>query len=593
VSGRPDASNRAPPQIVSRPLISIAIALLLGILIAPSPHLAAMTAAGVASALVTLALAMHRRIASTFIAPLPFFFAGVVHGTLGLPPVPPTEETDRIARVRSVEGVIVEDEAPALAIDLAATATAADAQPRPASGRAEVALTSSSGSGGDDWPCGQIGDRVRISVIRAALRQDRRRLAARRGISVEAEAEPGRVPEAGVGRENDCAVLLRARGADGWIARTHRGAAAAIARSAPAEEAVVLRALVAGHRPSAAWARAELDGEGASSEGDDGGRRAAGTQAGFASKRSAEQGTARGFSSTARTLFRGGLFQLLYLRGLSIAAMAFAIAWVIARMAALSPRTALRGDVRRSRALITLAALVLLTLGIGPSPTVLRVAAIPLAFALPALIGRPADPWSSLAIAAIVPALVDPSSLGDIEYQLAFAGTAAVLRLEPSLMRSLSRVAPRGAIFGERSSALRRVRPLIRATLMSFSVTLGTAPLVARHFGPLSVPGYFTSILANGVIIAGAAPSALAGAIGARVSEPIGGALLRFASGCASLDLHLAASVEAAFGASGRIPSPGIAACLGYYAVLIVLSSLGARADGGGLRPRDHGVGRR
>jgi competence protein ComEC len=147
--------------------------------------------------------------------------------------------------------------------------------------------------------------------------------------------------------------------------------------------------------------------------------------------------------------------------------------------------------------LCALAAPLLGALGLGPRARVLALLAtialyVPLAGAGPSLqragvmgaaglvalgVGRPSSRWYALLLAAAVTLLVNPRVAADPGWQLSFAAVVGILLLVPALRRAL------GAL------------PAILAEGIAVTVaaTVATAPLLAHHFGRISL----VSVAAN------------------------------------------------------------------------------------------------
>jgi ComEC/Rec2-related protein len=354
------------PQIVTRPLLSIAAAVIAGAIMAPAKH--PMLVAGAASvlAVLTLALGARRRIISTFIAPVPFLLASLAIATARLPPRPSIEGA------RMIEGVVAEEiehggGADGLIIDLTRTASAPGASWVPARGRARIVIPRRAGEALHPAPCARAGEAVQlIAELRAPHRMRMpqlrtRNLAVRRGVSIEgtATSSPACVPR--VDQDRRSPVDPPTRGS-------------------------LALSLAGGDR--------------------------------FGLPRTVED-----------RVLAAGLGQIFALQGLVIAALVGLVIAALRFACARIPALALGLGRERFSAIGALLALVFLVEAFGATPSVLRAGAIPATLILPRLFGRPFDPWSALSLSAIVVVSADPSSLGDSSFQLAFAGVAAAIRV--------------------------------------------------------------------------------------------------------------------------------------------------------------------
>ena len=172
-----------------------------------------------------------------------------------------------------------------------------------------------------------------------------------------------------------------------------------------------------------------------------------------------------------------GLVHMLSISGLHVAIIAGAIELVL-----------VAGRVRRSLA----AWLTLLLVGayvavLGWPAPALRSAVMYGMTALAQRFQRPASPWAALAVGAWIP-LAWPRSVLDIGYQLSVCGMAALTASGVLTRRILRGDAP--ALRG------RLVRELLASTLAS----VATVPLVAWHFGRVSVIGPFANLVAAPII---------------------------------------------------------------------------------------------
>jgi competence protein ComEC len=136
------------------------------------------------------------------------------------------------------------------------------------------------------------------------------------------------------------------------------------------------------------------------------------------------------------------------------------------------------GRVARLLGVIGLIALYVPLTGAGPS--IMRAGAMGVAGAVAALAGRPASRWYALLLAAAFTLVMDPRAWLDPGWQLSFAAVVGILGL----------AAPLTAAFG------RLPQPLPAALAVTVAATLATAPLMAHHFGRLSLVSLFANVVA-------------------------------------------------------------------------------------------------
>ncbi len=133
------------------------------------------------------------------------------------------------------------------------------------------------------------------------------------------------------------------------------------------------------------------------------------------------------------------------------------------------------------------AATALYVIAIGAPPPAVRSVTLFSVLALARVAQRPVSPWGSFALGAVVP-LADPRTVLSLGWQLSVAGYAAVIVAG----RMGRRVVPE-AWRGWRGT-------LARETIAGLLTTLATAPLVAWHFGRLSLVAPFTNLVASPIV---------------------------------------------------------------------------------------------
>lgn len=196
----------------------------------------------------------------------------------------------------------------------------------------------------------------------------------------------------------------------------------------------------------------------------------------------------------------------------------------------------------------------------GAGPSIQRAGVMGAATTVAALAGRPASRWYALLLAAVVTLALNPRASGDPGWQLSFAAVAAIALLAAPTA---------GALRARRVPA-----PVADATAISFAATLGTAPLLAFHFGQLSLVGLPANLLAAPAIAPITWLGMLAGALGQLTPA--------LALPLNALNAYLLAYVgwvaQAAAGlpyASVGLALPGPVALLGSYAAIGSLALLG------------------
>jgi competence protein ComEC len=109
----------------------------------------------------------------------------------------------------------------------------------------------------------------------------------------------------------------------------------------------------------------------------------------------------------------------------------------------------------------------------GGGPSIQRAGVMGVAGLLAILLSRPASRWYALFLAACVTLALNPLVWSDPGWQLSFAAVVGILLLAPGIGRRLS------ALPG----------PLADGIALTVAATVATAPLVAHHFGTVSLAG--------------------------------------------------------------------------------------------------------
>lgn len=129
----------------------------------------------------------------------------------------------------------------------------------------------------------------------------------------------------------------------------------------------------------------------------------------------------------------------------------------------------------------------LYVLAIGAPPPAARSATLFCAVTLARGLQRPVSPWGTYALGAVVP-LVEPRTVLELGWQLSLAGYAAII-----VSGRLARRRFPDAWHGWR-------RHLAREVVTGALTTLATAPIVAWHFGRLSLVAVVSNVAAGPVV---------------------------------------------------------------------------------------------
>jgi len=144
--------------------------------------------------------------------------------------------------------------------------------------------------------------------------------------------------------------------------------------------------------------------------------------------------------------------------------------------------SALVGLEFRARLLLALCLIVLYVPLAGGGPSIQRAGVMGAAGVAATMAGRPASRWYALLLAAAVTLAINPRAAEDPGWQLSFAAVAAIMLL--------------AAPIAERIRRRRLPAALAEATALTVAATIGTAPLIALHFGQTSLFSLPANVLA-------------------------------------------------------------------------------------------------
>jgi competence protein ComEC len=120
----------------------------------------------------------------------------------------------------------------------------------------------------------------------------------------------------------------------------------------------------------------------------------------------------------------------------------------------------------------------------GAGPSIQRAGVMGAAGIVAALAGRPRSRWYALGFAACATLALDPRASADVGWQLSFAAVAGILLFS----------APTATLLAGGAGGWRRA--LADGVALTVAATLATAPLMAHHFGAVSVVALPANLLA-------------------------------------------------------------------------------------------------
>ncbi len=286
-------------------------------------------------------------------------------------------------------------------------------------------------------------------------------------------------------------------------------------------------------------------------------------------------GETASLAPVTKAAFRGtGTSHLLAVSGLHVVLFSFV---VFGGLRALLLFSALgrRTDVGRAAALATVPAIAVYTAFAGAGASAVRAGLMATVVLLCRALGRAQASVAALSVAAVVQVAWDPGSLFDPGLQLSYAAVLALYLLTPSIERLLGRNSDADDLVPPRTDLPARAGRLLRSAFAAnVATTLGTAPLVAHHFGlatPSSVVANLVGVPATSLVLL---PASLLWSVLVLVGAPaawMAGPIAAVSEGLVAC-LDLLGGIP---GASLDVPMPGLAVAILWTATVVAWAVLG------------------
>ena len=275
-----------------------------------------------------------------------------------------------------------------------------------------------------------------------------------------------------------------------------------------------------------------------------------------------------------------GVNHVLSISGLHVAMLGLVVFAVIRYGAAFSTYLTLRVNLFKAAAFFSFLAVLFYTALAGAMVPTVRSAIMIGVYQLAILLDREEEVFASLAVAALLIALIWPGVVADISFQLSFL---AVLFIVWG-MRRLRDWVPRSAR-DELPQERRWIRARLRHASFHLAVpllaTLGTGPLVAYYFGHLSLAGFIANPVVVPLVGFIVVPLGLIIGFLSLVAPEAGLILIALARQILTLTSSLVQSLADLPFANLRVPSPGpleIALLYGLFVSLLAFPRKAHRA---------------
>ncbi|MGB9598995.1 MAG: ComEC/Rec2 family competence protein [Myxococcota bacterium] len=200
-------------------------------------------------------------------------------------------------------------------------------------------------------------------------------------------------------------------------------------------------------------------------------------------------GNSKGLTYELRRIFAiNGTSHILAISGTHIGLIALFLYYIVKLL--IFPFSLIRPfSLKKASSLILIPILIIVSFYFGNSPSVVRATIMVIVYLFSVLIERERDILSSLCISFLLITSHNPDSIRDIGFQLSFLSVSGIITLIPSITN-------RWEIRGE-SIRGEIIRYILILLLTSLAASLFTLPVVAYHFGIISIIG----IIANLIIV--------------------------------------------------------------------------------------------
>jgi len=207
-------------------------------------------------------------------------------------------------------------------------------------------------------------------------------------------------------------------------------------------------------------------------------------------------GERQGIDLELREIFnKTGLGHVLAVSGLHIGLVAWLAFTLVKGLLSLSYGLALKADIRKVAAIITVFPIVAYTCLAGFHVSSQRAMIMALAYLFSIIIGREKEVWSTLSLAALVVLAVNPYALFTVSFQLSFCAVVGILWLAPILYRKIPMPEETG---GMRNTILQPLYAhLIGLSVVTLSAVIFLLPIISFYFHRVSL----VSIPANLTVV--------------------------------------------------------------------------------------------
>ncbi len=268
-----------------------------------------------------------------------------------------------------------------------------------------------------------------------------------------------------------------------------------------------------------------------------------------------------------------GVNHVLSISGLHVAMLGLVVFALIRFGCAWSTYCLLRWNLLKVAAFFSFLAVIFYTALAGAMVPTVRSAIMIGVYQLAVLLDREEEVFTSLALAALLIALVWPGVVADISFQLSFL---AVLFIVWGVRKMQARRAPkrRDELPQERRWLREKLRQAAPHFMVPLLATLGTGPLIAHYFGHLSLAGFVANPLIVPLIGFIVVPIGLLVGFLAVVAPQAAPSLVWLTDKLLTLTLWLVDWLARLPFANIGVPAPNAWEVIGLYSLILLLFTL-------------------
>jgi competence protein ComEC len=273
---------------------------------------------------------------------------------------------------------------------------------------------------------------------------------------------------------------------------------------------------------------------------------------------------------TRNAFTAAGVNHVLSISGLHVAMLGLVIFALIRLGCAWSAYLLLRWNLLKVAAFFSFIAVLFYTALAGAMVPTVRSAIMIGVYQLAVLLDREEEVFTSLALAALIIALVWPGVVADISFQLSFL---AVLFIVWGVRKMVAGRAPErgGELPQERSWVREKWRQVAPHLVVPLLATIGTGPLIAHYFGHLSLAGFVANPIIVPLVGFIVVPAGLMVGFLAVVAPQAAPSVVWLAENLLSLTLWLVDGLARLPLASIGVPAPNAWEVIGLYLLIVML----------------------